>query len=80
MTEKDIQISAEKAKTLHKVDKDGSFKNKVKELKQFFIDNGLSNGVLRIQLFCENKEDKKETLSAIEFTDKGSMLYHTEWF
>lgn len=80
MTEKDIILSMEKAKPLQEIHSDESFKTKMTELKNFLNEKGLSEGILRVQLFCENKEDKKETLSAIEYTDKGSMLYYTEWF
>ena len=80
MTEKYIILSMEKAKPLQEMYSDESFKTKITELKNFLNEKGLNDGILRVQLFCENEEDKKETLSAIEYTDKGSMLYYTEWF
>ncbi len=80
MTNLDIMLAGEKAKPLHEIKNSNLIKEQVENLKSLLGDFGLNNGVIRLQIFAENKEGKKETLSSVEFTDKGSMLYHTECF
>ena len=80
MTNLDIMLAGEKAKPLHEIQNSNLIKEQVENLKNLLGDFGLNNGVIRLQIFAENKEGKKETLSSVEFTDKGSMLYHTECF
>ncbi len=80
MTNLDIMLAGEKAKPLHEIKNSNLIKEQVENLKNLLGDFGLNNGVIRLQIFAENKEGKKETLSSVEFTDKGSMLYHTECF
>ena len=80
MTNLDIILAGEKAKPLHEIKNSNLIKEQVENLKKFLESSGLNSGIVRLQIFAENKEDKKEIISSVEFTDKGSMLYYTEWF
>ena len=80
MTNLDIMLAGEKAKPLHEINNKNLLQEQITNLKKFLESSGLNSGIVRLQIFAENKEDKKEIISSVEFTDKGSMLYYTEWF
>lgn len=80
MTDKDISESGEKAKALLTIKEDNLLQKQINSLKSLLLENGLENGIIRIQIFAENKDKKEEMISSIEFTDKGSMLYYHESF
>ena len=80
MENNDIMLAGQNAKPLHQVRNKNLLEEQINNLKLLLEENGLQNGIIRLQIFAENKDNQKNKLSSVEFTDKGSMLYYTEWF
>ena len=80
MENNDIMLAGQNAKPLHQVRNKNLLEEQINNLKLLLEENGLQNVIIRLQIFAENKDNQKNKLSSVEFTDKGSMLYYTEWF